>query len=103
LVEKGPDPVLHKVVRWRRRDLSEELERLFGVKLQERSVGDLLAKLGYRRLSVRPQHPKSDEAAQEAFKKTSPRRSRKSSPSAPKASRSKSGSRTKPALGNKAH
>ena len=72
LVEKGPDPVLHKVVRWRRRDLSEELERLFGVKLQERSVGDLLAKLGYRRLSVRPQHPKSDEAAQEAFKKTSP-------------------------------
>src|ERR1035437_4113267 len=56
LVEKGPDPARHKVVRWRRCDLADELERLFGVKLHERSVGDLLASLGYRRLSVRPQH-----------------------------------------------
>src|ERR1039457_4386234 len=69
LVEKGPDPARHKVVRWRRCDLAGELERLFGVKLHERSVGDLLASLGYRRLSVRPQHPQADEAAQEAFKK----------------------------------
>lgn len=102
LVEKGPDPVLHKVVRWRRRDLSEELERLFGVKLRERSVGDLLARLGYRRLSVRPQHPKSDEAAQEAFKKTSLRRSKRSSLSGPKTNPSKSGSKTKRASANKA-
>src|SRR5450756_1338932 len=36
LVEKGPDPARHKVVRWRRC----ELERLFGVKLHERSIGD---------------------------------------------------------------
>jgi transposase len=64
LVEKGPDPARHKVVRWRRCDLAGELERLFGVKLHERSVGDLLASLGYRRLSVRPQHPQADEAAQ---------------------------------------
>ena len=69
LVEKGPDLARHKVVRWRRCDLADELERLFGVKLHERSVGDLLASLGYRRLSVRPQHPQADEAAQEAFKK----------------------------------
>src|ERR1700686_4280240 len=74
LVEKGPDPARHKVVRWRRCDLAGEPERLFGVKLHERSVGDLLASLGYRRLSVRPQHPQADEAAQEAFKKTSPQR-----------------------------
>ena len=33
LVEKGPDPARHKVVRWRRCDLAGELERLFGVKL----------------------------------------------------------------------
>jgi hypothetical protein len=52
--------------------------------LHERSVGKLLAKLGYRRLSVPPRHPLADEEAQEAFKKTSPRRSRRSSLTAPR-------------------
>ena len=102
LVEKGPDPARHKVVRWRRCDLAGELERLFGVKLHERSVGDLLASLGYRRLSVRPQHPQADEAVQEAFKKTSPQRSQQNSPIMPRESRSKSGSRTRRALASKA-
>ena len=73
LVEAGPDPALHKVVRWRRVDLRDEIKRRFGVDLHERSVGKILVSLGYRRLSVRPQHPKSDPATQEAFKKTSPR------------------------------
>jgi transposase len=102
LVEKGPDPGRHKVVRWRRCDLADELERLFGLKLHERSVGDLLASLGYRRLSVRPQHPLADEAAQEAFKKTSPQRSQQNSPIMPRESRSKSGSRMRRALASKA-
>jgi transposase len=95
LVEAGPDPACHGVVRWRRVDLRDELERRFGVVLHERSVGKLLAKLGYRRLSVRPRHPQADEEAQEAFKKTSPRPSRRSFRSTPKTRRSKSGSRTK--------
>ena len=73
LVEAGPNLALHKVVRWRRVDLRDEIKRRFGVELHERSVGKILASLGYRRLSVRPQHPKSDPAAQDAFKKTSPR------------------------------
>jgi transposase len=42
------------VVRWRRVDLRDELQRRFGVVLHERSVGKVLAKLGYRKLSVRP-------------------------------------------------
>ena len=96
LVEAGPDPARHGVVRWRRVDLRDELQRRFGVGLHERSVGKVLAKLGYRRLSVRPRHPQADEEAQEAFKKTLPRRSRRSSPTTPKASRSKSGSKTRP-------
>jgi len=94
LVEAGPDPEQHGVVR-RRVDLRDELERRFGVKLHERSVGKVLARLGYRRLSVRPRHPQADEAAQEAFKKTLLRPSRQRSPLTPKASRSKSGSRTR--------
>jgi transposase len=69
LIEVGPDPVRHGVVRWRRVDLRDELERRFGVVLHERSVGKVLAKLGYRRLSVRPRHPQADEEAQEALKK----------------------------------
>lgn len=40
----------------------------------ERTVGKQLAALGFRRFPVRPQHPKSDPEAQEAIKKTSPRR-----------------------------
>ena len=44
----------------------------FGVRLHERSVGTVLYRLGFARLSVRPKHPLSDPAAQEAFKKASP-------------------------------
>jgi transposase len=73
-VEAGPDPVRDGVVRWRRKDLQARIAAAFGVTLHERSVGKQLAALGFRRLSVRPQHPKSDPQAQEAFKKTSPRR-----------------------------
>src|SRR5450756_71888 len=96
LVEAGPDPARHGVVRWRRVDLRDELERRCGVALHDRSVGKVVTKLGYRRLSVRPRHPQADEEAQEAFKKTSPRQSRRESLTAPKASRSKFGSKMKP-------
>src|SRR5574340_1350976 len=47
LVEAGPDPARHRVVRWRRVDLRDELQRRFGVDLHERSVGKILARLGY--------------------------------------------------------
>jgi transposase len=102
LVEAGPDLACHGVVRWRRMDLRDELERQFGVVLHERSVGKVLRRLGYRRLSVRPRHPEADEEAQEAFKKTSLRPSRRSSPTAPQARPSKSGSRTKRGSASKA-
>lgn len=72
-VEAGPDPERDKVVRWRRQDLQRRVEAAFGVAVHERTVGKYLAALGYRRVSVRPRHPKADPAAQEAFKKTSPR------------------------------
>lgn len=70
-VEEGPDPARDGVVRWRCRDLQARIETEFGVKLHERTVGKHLSKLGFRRLSVRPEHPNADLAAQEAFKKTS--------------------------------
>jgi len=74
MVRAGPNPVADGVVRWRRIDLKRRIEERFGVIMHERTVGKQLASLGFRRLSVRPQHPKSDPDAQEAFKKTSPPR-----------------------------
>ena len=71
-VEPGPDPDRDGVVRWRRVDLRALIEARFGVRLHERTVGKVLHQLGFTRLSVRPRHPKADEAAQEAFKKASP-------------------------------
>lgn len=72
LVEEGPDIAVDKVVRWRCADLKEVAKQRFGVALSERSIGRILGQLRFVRLSVRPQHPEGDDAAQEAFKKTSP-------------------------------
>ena len=71
-VEQGPELARDGVVRWRCRDLQARIEREFGARFHERTVGKLLAKLRFRRLSVRPQHPESDPAAQAAFKGASP-------------------------------
>jgi transposase len=72
IVETGPDPEHDGVVRWRRVDLQKVIKQRFGVELHERSVGKVLHRLDFRRLSARPQHPASDPEAQEAFKKTLP-------------------------------
>jgi transposase len=102
VVERGPDPDRDGVVRWRRVDLKALIEARYGVALHERSVGKVLRRLGFARISVRPKHPKADEAAQAAFKKASPSWSRRRCPSAPVADRSRSGSRTRPASASRA-
>ena len=72
LVDEGPGIAADKVVRWRCADLKAVAQERFGVTLSERSIGRILGQRRFVRLSVRPQHPDADEAAQEAFKKTSP-------------------------------
>jgi len=69
LVMQGPDPVTHKVVRWRCVDLRAEVARRFSVEVHESTIGKWLHQLGLARLQPRPFHPKKDAAAQEAFKK----------------------------------
>ena len=103
VVDRGPDPDRDGVVRWRRVDLKALIEARFGVRLHERSVGKVLRRLGFARLSVRPQHPQTDKAAQEAFKKASPRWSRRRCPSTPAASRSRSGFKMRPVSASRAH
>ena len=95
LVRAGPDLAAHGVVRWRRVDLAAVIGERFGVTMAERTVGTLLHRLGFVRLSVRPRHPAHDAVAQSAHKKTSPHSSPRQSPNAPAASRSNFGGRTK--------
>jgi len=66
-MRKGPDPEADKVVRWRCADIQARIADLFGVALHERSVGRLLHRLRFSHISVRPQHPKADVAAQASF------------------------------------
>jgi transposase len=66
-VDEGADLKRDGGVRWRRVDLQQRIQHSFGVCLHERTVGKLLHKLSFRRLSVRPQHPKSDPEAQATF------------------------------------
>src|SRR5919205_4015595 len=101
-VEQRPDPDRDGVVRWRRVDLRALIETRFAVRLHERTVGKVLRRLGFTRLSVRPKHPKADEAAQAAFKKASPSWWRDPCPSMPVADRSRSGFRTRPASASRA-
>ena len=101
-VREGPDLAEDGVVRWRRKDLAARIERRFGVSMSERGVGEMLKRLGFRRLSVRPQHPEQDEESLQAHKKTSRPRSPVRSPTTLEASRSNSGGRTRPASDNRA-
>jgi transposase len=73
MVLEGPDPERDAVIRWRCADLRDAIAARWSVELHERSVGRLLHRLGMTRLQPRPFHPKKNAAAQEAFKKTSPR------------------------------
>jgi transposase len=101
-VRAGPDLARHGVVRWRRRDLCDEIAAVFGVTLAERTVGSLLHALGFSRISVRPHHPRVDREAQAAFKKTSPRSPARPCRSMRAARRSRSGSRMKPGSASRA-
>lgn len=71
-VRRGPDLAEHGVVRWRRADLAREIAAKFGVVLAERSMSDVLRRMGFRRLVPRPRHPGHDAAAQASFRATSP-------------------------------
>lgn len=95
IVRDGPVLAEHGVVRWRRIDLAAVIQAKFAVTLSERSVGAMLHRMNFRRLSVRPAHPLKSADAQDTYKKTSPHWLPKSFPPKPPESPSKSGSRTK--------
>lgn len=73
VVESGPIPAVHGVVRWRVIDLCQWLHDEFALSVSEQTLSRELRELGYRKLSARPRHHAQAEGAIEAFKKTSPR------------------------------
>jgi transposase len=75
-------------------DVRRILEDEFGVARCLQAVYDLLHRLGFEPLRPRPRHPETDPAAQDRFKKASPRGSPRS-PAPTPASESRCGSRTR--------
>lgn len=69
IVEQGPIPAIHGVVRWRPIDLAKWLHDEFAVSLDETNISRELKKLGYFKLTARPRHHAQNEHAMEAFKK----------------------------------
>ena len=94
-LENGPELTQDGVARWRLVDLCALVERRFGVRYQERGMGKLVRALGFSRVSARPQHPRSDPAAQAEFKKNLPTGSPPLSATRRRADGSSSGSRTR--------
>lgn len=100
-IEAGPRPE-DKVCTLRGEDLKRVLEKEFGVLYHLNGVYGLLHRLGYSCLMPRPQHRKADPQVQEAFKKKSASRWRRSARPIPR-SGSKSGLRTKRGSVSKEH
>src|SRR5215472_10046804 len=78
LVEAGPIPAVHGVVRWRLCDLAQWVMETYRTSISEQTLSRYLRAMGYRKLSARPRHHAQNAAAVAAFKKTSPHAWRKS-------------------------
>jgi transposase len=78
LVEEGPIPAIHGVVRWRACDLIMRLYEEFGLSVSDDTIYRGLKKLGFSHVSARPKAYKQNAEVMEAFKKTSPSVWRKS-------------------------
>ena len=84
-LDEGPIPAIHGVVRWRLVDLIQWLWEEFRLSISKQTLSRELRAMGYRKLSARPRHHQKNEAAVDAFKKSSPlswTRSRRTRPTA---------------------
>jgi transposase len=91
MIEAGPIPAVHGVVRWRLIDLIQWLWDEHRVPISKQTLSREVRTLGYRKLSARPRHHAKSEAAVEDFKKPFPRVWRRSRPTRSMVSRSRSG------------
>ena len=100
MVDHGPIPSVHGVVRWRLVDLVQWVFEEFRITISKQTLSRELRAMGYRKLSARPRHHARSEAEVSAFKKSSPpvwqRSLRREA-----ANRSSSGSATRPGSGRR--
>jgi transposase len=71
LIEDGPIPAVHGVVRWRLSDLAQWVMERYRTSVSEQTLSRYLRTMGYRKLSARPRHHAQNPQAVADFKKTS--------------------------------
>lgn len=72
IVEDGPIPATHGVVRWRLIDLAQWIWDEFAISISKQTLSRELRGSGYRKLTARPRHHAQDADAIPVFKKASP-------------------------------
>jgi transposase len=72
IIESGPIPAVHGVVRWRIVDLCQWIFEEFRVVVAKQTLSRELRAMGYRKLSARPRHRAQATGAIEDFKKAFP-------------------------------
>ena len=95
VVERGPTPAIHGVVRWRRKDLVRWIFEEFRIEVDETTVGRELRAMGFAKLSARPRHHAQNEFEVEDFKKVSRPNWQRSGPASQRRPRSSSGGPTR--------
>jgi transposase len=72
MIDDGPIPAIHGVVRWRLVDLCQWAFEEFRVTVSPQTMSRQVRALGYRKLSARPRHHAQAAGAIEDFKNLSP-------------------------------
>src|SRR6201981_48704 len=72
MIESGPIPAGHGVVRWRVIALAQWVFEQFRIAIAKQTLSRELRAMGYRKLSARPRHHAQAQGAIEDFKKASP-------------------------------
>ena len=71
VIERGPIPAVHGVVRWRLLDLCGWLHDEFGLSVAKPTLSREVRAMGYRKLSARPRHHAQAAGAIDLFKTAS--------------------------------
>jgi transposase len=69
VIESGPTPAIHGVVRWRLVDLCRWVWEEFRIRVAKQTLSRELRGMGYRKLSARPRHHAQAKGAIALFKR----------------------------------